>query len=704
MRLSRLLATTLALSLAAGACADDTATPTTGGPDVVVDRNDIILTAGLTPFSDCDALLDHLRTEGLERVGPYGLNQGGYYYLEGDVAFPQAARDGAAVLDADGVDDTATSDAEAGNFADESGGEGVDFSGTNNQELGVDEPDIVKTDGDRILVINNGRFTYVDANDGDPVRRGSLEVGWDVGTMLVNGDRVILLGTTYGYFGGGPVPQPAIDFDDVDLLPSSGETAPAAASVEPAAPAAVAEEDVAVEDNPEGDIAKPEDAEEIFAEEPLPPEAAPPIDDTELRVVDEFYPEQSFEGPQTRIISLDISNPDAPRITEELTVDGNQLSARMVNGKVRVAIQSNLQNFPFVYPSSPSAEDRAEEFNRDVIRDSEIGDWLPGYVHTVNGEVRSESSALASCDDVHSPAEFAGFGSLSVLTIDMEEDLGQVHAASVLAAGETVYASQDTMWLSTNQWFDWNVLDGDARIAEEQKFKTELHGFDIAGDEASYLASGTVRGHLLNQFAMSEHDGVLRVATTDGPQWWGSTEESESFITTFRPDDKVLMPLGEVGEMGKGERIFAVRFVGETAYVVTFRQTDPFYTVDLSDPANPQVKGELKINGYSGQLHPIGEGKILGIGQDATDTGQTTGAKLTVFDVTDISNPTAMDSWTLPDAWTDAEWNHLAFLWWAPENLAVIPIQVWRENFTGAAAFHIDPRNGCDQRGRPDQP
>ena len=115
MRPSRLLATTLALSLAAGACADDTATPTTGGPDVVVDRNDIILTAGLTPFSDCDALLDHLRTEGLERVGPYGLSQGGYYYLEGDVAFPEAARDGAAVLDADTV--ASSDDSGVGNRA-----------------------------------------------------------------------------------------------------------------------------------------------------------------------------------------------------------------------------------------------------------------------------------------------------------------------------------------------------------------------------------------------------------------------------------------------------------------------------------------------------------------------------------------------------------------------------------------------------------
>ena len=119
------------------------------------------------------------------------------------------------------------------------------------------------------------------------------------------------------------------------------------------------------------------------------------------------------------------------------------------------------------------------------------------------------------------------------------------------------------------------------------------------------------------------------------------------------------------------------------------------YTVDLSDPSNPVVLGELKINGYSGQLHPIGNDRILGIGQDATSEGFTTGAKVTVFDVSNLSDPTALDSWTLPDSWTDAEWNHLAFLWWAPEDLAVLPISSWQQQFWGAVAFRIDSETGA---------
>ena len=202
------------------------------------------------------------------------------------------------------------------------------------------------------------------------------------------------------------------------------------------------------------------------------------------------------------------------------------------------------------------------------------------------------------------------------------------------------------------------------------------------------MASGSVDGHLLNQFAMSEHEGPLRVATTLGGPW-GFSDDSESKVSVLVRNGLDLEIVGEVGDMGRGERIFSVRFVGDTGYIVTFRQTDPFYTVDLSDPTNPVVRGELKITGYSGYLHPLSDDLVLGIGQDATDTGQTTGAKVTLFDVSNLDQPVALDSWITSGGSSSVEWDHRSFLWWPASELAVLPFNDWYSNFSGAVALRI---------------
>lgn len=658
----RLLAGGFALALVATACGEDlpTAADNNGGTEnVTVDGNEIQLTSGLAAFDSCDALLTHLHTEGAERVGPWGFESGDYWggpmimrggddmmMEDGDaMEMEEAAMDESA--DFDTATDAAAPVAASG--ADGSAPtEGEDFSGTNNQEAGVDEPDFVKTDGTRILTITNGRFTYVDTADGQPTKRGSAMVGYETSDMLVVGDIVYLFSTTWGDGDGGlplPVPMPIEPLDSASA-----------------------------------------DAEEAFAEEPSA--------DIDIRRPGPG----TWHGPKARIVQLDISNPDAPAVEGQLLIDGNYISSRLVDGTVTVATQSNQNDLGFVFPQGEKGEDRAEEFNKQVVQETEISDWLPSYTLEANGS--TSEGLLANCDDVHAPAEFAGFGALSVLSIDGAAGLDDPRAASVLASGQNVYASTDSMWISTNSWINWGILDDAGRAAAENSYTTDIHGFSISGEEPSYLASGTVRGHLLNQFALSEYDGVLRVASTDGSVW-GVTEESESFVTTFAISDSELEQLGQVGDMGKGERIFSVRFVGETAYIVTFRQTDPFYTVDLSNPAAPTVLGELKITGYSGQLHPLGPNHVLGVGQEATEEGRTTGAKITLFDVTDLANPTDVATWTAPNSWTEAEWDHKAFLWWPQENLAVLPVQNWQEQFWGAVAFRVDLDAGTiEEAGR----
>jgi uncharacterized secreted protein with C-terminal beta-propeller domain len=192
---------------------------------------------------------------------------------------------------------------------------------------------------------------------------------------------------------------------------------------------------------------------------------------------------------------------------------------------------------------------------------------------------------------MHRPEEFAGFDTLSVTTLDLGGALQVGNGTGVIAEGQTVYASTEALYVSTNVYIPddaWERFPNDME-ALEQTYETAIHKFDISGEgPAQYLASGSVEGHLLNQFAMDEHEGFLRVATTTGTPWGGEDSESQVVVLTERNGE--LAEVGSVGDMGEGERIYSVRFIGETGYVVTFRQVDPLYVLDLRDPENHGVR------------------------------------------------------------------------------------------------------------------
>ena len=188
---------------------------------------------------------------------------------------------------------------------------------------------------------------------------------------------------------------------------------------------------------------------------------------------------------------------------------------------------------------------------------------------------------------------------------------------------------------------------------------------------------------------------MLRAATTVG---WGP--DAESKVTTFAERGGHLAQRGQVGGLGRGERIYAVRFIGDVGYVVTFRETDPLYTVDLADPDHPRVMGELKIPGYSAYLHPVGEDLLLGVGQEATDDGRVRGLQLSLFDVSDLARPTRVQKLRLGGRFSssEAEWDHHAFLWWPATQLALLPVE--SEAFSGAAAFRVARAEGIAELGR----
>ena len=161
------------------------------------------------------------------------------------------------------------------------------------------------------------------------------------------------------------------------------------------------------------------------------------------------------------------------------------------------------------------------------------------------------------------------------------------------------------------------------------------------------------------------------------------------------------MPLGRVGGLGKGERVYAVRFIGDIGYVVTFRQVDPLYMLDLTAPSRPAVRGELKIRGYSAYLHPLGGGLLLGVGQDATDEGRVVGAQASLFDVSDLRSLKRLDAFSLGKGWSEAEQDHHAFLWWPRSRLAVLPLQAYGDTpFVGALGLRIRPAGAIAEAGR----
>lgn len=494
-----------------------------------------------------------------------------------------------------------------------------DFSETNVQEEGIDEPDVVKTDGRRIFAVARDALHAVDARGSRPRLLGSLKLEGGEQQLLLHGRRLLVIAESYA----------------------------------------------------RGAVEQPEEARAAFH---VPP-AMMPI-------------------PTTLMTEVDVSDPSAMRVVRSQQVDGRFVSARLTGSTARV-----------VASSAPPAL-------RDPSLRDKIDGWLPRSVFENRAGRKTTGPALSSCSEILRPRTFSGLGMVTVHTIDLSKGLPAIDADTIVADGDTVYASQRGLYVASQRWEDQDPLFGglSRRIGGRLPVTTQIHKFD-ASDPARtrYLASGRVRGYLLSQFSLSEHDGFLRVASTEAPEWWPGAggRESQSYVTVLAESDGRLARMGRVGGLGRGERIYAVRFMDEVGYVVTFREIDPLYTIDLSQAAHPTVVGELKIRGYSSYLHPIGEGLLLGIGQDATDLGDELGAQLSLFDVSDLSRPVRLHQRTLGlGSRSEVEYDHHAFLYWPPSKLAAMPVSIQsrgsrkRKPFVGAMGFRVDRVDGIEELGR----
>jgi uncharacterized secreted protein with C-terminal beta-propeller domain len=563
----------------------DPGTPSGGGATAFA------LAGVLKPFNSCDTVLQYFKDQAPE------------YLIE-------RARGGVVTMtDGAGAAERTTTVPKQGRAADSSGttvessGAPPEHSTTNVQEAGVDEPDIVKTDGNRIVAVAQARVHLVGLDGGKMTLRKVLP-----DTMVRN---VFLSGER--------------------LLVFSAQTA------------------------------------------------------------QNFGPGLTWAGQQSVLTMYDISNLSDPKRIATLTIDGDVLDARLVGTQVRVVTASSPDvdaPSPVFTPDGGIAQ-KSEDELRAAVANTNVDDWIPTY--TLHDSVGAEvgKGRLVECANLARPETFSGLDTVAVSSFDMGSALQSRKAVGVIAGGQQIYATDKSTYVSTT---DWSV-DGSPA-------KTSLHKFVTGPSGATtYKGSGEVPGTLLNQYAMSEYNGVLRVASTVSERrgWTNSRQITEGLVTTFSEEGGALRQLGQVGGLGRqdNESIRAVRFIEERGYVVTFRQSDPLYVLDLRDAAAPKVVGELKIPGYSGYLHPIGENLLLGVGQSGLEPGASPasptrpgqiGVQFSLFDISDPASPRRIDTQTYGGGTAAAEFDPKAFLYWQPRDLIIAPTNL-NGDYRGRGAF-----------------
>jgi hypothetical protein len=533
---------------------------------------------------------------------------------------------------------------------DKGGGSGSgpnDHTGTNNQVDGVDEADFVKNDGTRIFVLSGKKLYAHRSWPAESLRAESsltLE-GWPR-QMFLHRNKVIVFSVVYE-------PRPG----------SSGGSGGVAADCAPMSPCGAQ--------------------------------------------VNAF----------TKVTTVDVSNLAAPQVTDELYLAGGYHDARLAGRSARLVMRdsfrwpSGLRWWPEYsrglwddWARLEKEIDKLMEQNEQLIRSRSLEEWLPeGRRKRPDGTVETVGY---DCRDFHKTNAPTRPGLVTVASLDLDAQVQQApgRVSLVTEPGE-VYATASALYLATPHWWWWPEAG--------QTDHTYVHKLDLSQPHrASYVASATVPGALLDQFSMDEHKGVLRVATTlssrvaESGNEWGRIETT-SRVSTWREEDGQLKLLGQSEDLAEGERIYSARFLGDKGYVVTFRQVDPLFTFDLSDPAHPRKVGELKVLGFSTYIHPVGDTHLLTVGVHVPENGnwRTRALKLSLFDVTDLAHPREAFTQLVGTAygWSESLYEHKAFNYFPAKGLVAIPFTDWTQPYSGdywggfvsdLRVFRVDPATG----------
>ena len=604
----------------------------------------------LIGFEDCNSLestlKDHIAEEMRVRLLEFLENDYSYRWgwaeddmmLDGDVAVAESSADSGAPLTGGSAQNSQQDNRE----------EGVDYSGTNNQEGGVDEADFVKTDGFHIYVLQNNRLFILGTPEaGELIYESNISIEGSPMAMMLGEDYLVVLSTVNAYM---------MDSDD-------------------------------------------------------------PLYDILYDSDDYWWRASSL----TKLTVIDISNHSAPEPARELYIEGYYQTAREVNSTVRMVTHGYLDipglqmwvNYPDNYWDYDEEDPmrqvvrnesvyRTIQDNLDLIYGTPLNELVPQIYERDAGHIITHPLAADTCDDFVTSEDSTSRSFTSIFTLDLLADDFSFEADHLMTNWAQVYASQDVLVIAESA-NDWWWFWGNEGFDEA----TNLHTFDISNAGTTiYSGSGRVNGTILDQFSLSEHNGTLRVATTTGQwgRWWMvEPEPMENHVVTLMPAYdpetglKILNQVGHVGGIAEGETIWATRFVGDICYMVTFRNMDPLWTIDLSDPTSPTILGELEVPGVSTYIHPMDDGYLLTIGlppANADGTGlDWSSVQVSQFNVTNLSNPTLLSKLILSPVdedtgdhswnwgWSEATYDHKAFQYWAPKEMLAIPMSTYSYDY-----------------------
>jgi len=588
-------------------------------------------------------------------------------YLENNIASQNYYTDDIRTLSFDGIAEAIpmTTDQKTGL----GGGGGNNYSQTNIQVNGVDEADIIKTDGQYIYTVSEGNIFIIDANPGPDTKIiSTIKLNDQPEDIYINNDKLIVFGYNYSLFNNTKV---------ANILPNSQYTF-------------LHIYDITDKTNPE--LIKKLDFEGYYSNSRM-------IGDY-LYFLTNTWPTDYTIWPFPRLLDndMDVCTSDIP------------------NGTTC----PNVYYFNIPYPSQQMTTVSAiniADTEQDVIRNVYI---LESSQNIYVSEHALYLTATKYLNEFQLTTE--------VLLNIVENNLSNTAKNKIVKIQQT-----DNEVLSDNEKIqkinqivqsyilsldlnDQDVLENKVQETLKhryQEIKSELEKtiiYKIAIDKNSMeiVANGAVSGTVLNQFSMDEYNGFFRIATTNNQHWfpWTTDENDiQQSANNLYILDENLQPAGSLTNIAPDETIYSVRFMKDRAYMVTFEQIDPLFVIDTSDPYNPNILGTLKIPGFSNYLHPYDDHTIIGVGQDTyTDEFnrvRTDGVKISLFDVTDVANPREIDHYTVNEqSSTQAQYDHKAFLFSKDKNLLVLPINTWSsyKPFNGVLVFNITV-DGISRRG-----
>lgn len=485
------------------------------------------------------------------------------------------------------------------------------FSETTVQEAGVDEADLVKTDGQFLYLISGRNLVIADAfpaKELGVLSRTAVE-GHAI-DLFLNGNRL----TVFSSIHQCPEVLPA-------LGPGTGGGGTGGGGMTDAiAPGII-----------------------------LPPPT--PV----------IYP-----PPRMKVTVFDVSNRSAPQVVQETYLDGTYVTSRAIGERVYVVVRNDPGAFlePQLRAVSGQYVYETEAEYRARLQAAPLSQLIPQYDSrwTDAGVAQQASGHISAPNSIFRTGTVGNTSLVSVVAFNvLGTSAAPVGSVTVDTDYNTlVYASPENIYLGSTRF----VSGG---------YTTLIHKLRLDGDSIALAATGQVAGQTLNQFSVGEQGPYLRIATTQG---FGATSTNNVYV--LAQEGNILNVVGNVENLALGERIFSARFLGERGYLVTFRQIDPLFTLDLSFPLLPRVVGELHIPGFSRYLHPVDATHLIGIGRDANPvTGATLGLQVSLFDVSDLSNPTLVHRYTFaPTGWTfsAAEFNHHAVSYFAEQGVLALPV------------------------------